>query len=382
MRRLRQAAGRLRRRARISGRTALSRLPAPPAAGAAADPNRRKVVGLAGFFGDGNYGDELFLEVFKQYLGPQFELRVIADLSNPPFFSRPVEEIVAELDAIVIGGGDILQPWNQDPRYFNHAFLAKPVFVVGVGVPQYSGANARPEREPIIRRHRRFMHHPNVRRIGVRDDQAAQWIRKWLEPPLEVLVAPDIVCSLDLPEAVRPEGAPILGLVTRLRSGIAVPDDYTQLKRLAHHATDEGWRIRHIVLGTGVVGVRDRENADTLEIEGKEIVYSEELDDLSRAIGECTVLASMKFHGTVVATMYGVPSIVLVPTNKNVNFMRRIGLDALVARFESPKLVETFDARPEVNPADVTRIRAQAEEHMRDLVDAVIEAVAVAAPAR
>ena len=36
---------------------------------------------------------------------------------------------------VVIGGGDILQPWNIDPRYWNTDYLKKPTWVAGIGVP-------------------------------------------------------------------------------------------------------------------------------------------------------------------------------------------------------------------------------------------------------
>lgn len=360
---LRQLAQRLSRvvRQRLGGAKEASR----PSLG------ERPVIGLAGFFGAGNYGDELFLEVFKQYLGEAFELRVLADITTKPHYSRPVAEIVAEVDAIVIGGGDILQPWGRDPRYFNHAFLKKPVFVVGIGVPQYTGPNAKPARPEVVARHRAFLHHPNVKRIGVRDDQAADWIREHIDPPQEVLVAPDIVCALDLPHAEKPDGPPILGVATRFRPKLEQPDDYTRIAELAEKVIADGWRVRHIILGTNEVGERDATNAGDLNVPSKEVVRSENLSDLSSAIGECTAFASMKFHGTVVATMYGIPSIVMIPTNKNVNFMRRMGLDALVSRFDSPDLLTTFDYRPEVDRDVLAGVRADADAHMRDLADAV-----------
>jgi polysaccharide pyruvyl transferase WcaK-like protein len=337
----------------------------------------KPVIGLAGFFGAGNYGDELFLEIFQQYFGDEFELRVLADLTTKPFYSRPVEEIVAGVDAILIGGGDILQPWGRDPRYFNPKFLKKPCFIVGIGVPLYSSANAKPPREDVIDSHRRFFHHPNLKRIGVRDDQAAGWIKEFLDPELPVHVAPDVVCTLNLPPASKPEGAPILGVVTRFRPNLEEADDYTRVAELAAHAQSQGWRVRHLILGTAEVGKRDLANADDLDIPGKEVVYSENLDDLTRAIGECTVLASMKFHGTVVATMYGVPSIVMIPTNKNRNFMKRIGLESLLAKFDSPELIEKFDNRPTPAPEDLERIRSQADAHMRDLVASIKETLKV-----
>lgn len=362
----RRLAGRLRRR--------LRRVAAPKALKERTTP-RKPVIGLAGFFGAGNFGDELFLEVFKQYLGEDFELRVLADKVKKPHYSRPVAEIVSEVDAILIGGGDILQPWNQDPRYFNHAFLKKQVFVVGIGVPQYTGPNAKPARPEIVARHRDFLHHPNVKRIGVRDDQAADWIREHVDPPQDVLVAPDIVCAWNLPEAHKPAGAPILGVVTRFRPNLDEPDDYSRVAELAQKVTADGWLVRHVILGTNQVGKRDFENAADLDVPGKEIVYTEDLNELARSIGECAAFASMKFHGTVVATMYGVPSIVMIPTNKNVNFMHRIGLDALLSKYNAPDLISKFEARPRVDPDAIARIRSDADVHMRDLAQAIQQAV-------
>ncbi|TQL03656.1 polysaccharide pyruvyl transferase family protein [Cellulomonas sp. SLBN-39] len=334
-------------------------------------PRRRPVIGLAGFFGAGNYGDELFLEVFEQYLGADFELRVLASSMKRPYFDGPVRDIVDDVDAIVVGGGDIVQPWAHDSRYFHPAFLEKPVFVVGIGVPQYTGANARRPKAQAIRRHRAFLTHPSVRFLGVRDDQAAAWLRANVSPEIDVRVAPDIVCSLSLPAVDPPEGPPVLGVVTRFRPRRDVPDDYSRLRELAAHAQSEGWRVRHIVLGTGEVGQRDLEDSHRLEVPGKELVHSEDLSVLTRAIGGCTALASMKFHGSVVATMYGIPSLVLVGTNKNRNFMERLGLGALLTNFAAPDLVERFEARPQVPADGLERVRAATDAHMRELVESI-----------
>lgn len=340
----------------------------------ATQPNRKPVIGLAGFFGPGNFGDELFLSVFEKYLGDDFELKILADLHTKPFFSRPEAELVAEVDAVLIGGGDILQPGNRDNRYFNPWWLKKPCFVAGIGVPLYGE-----EREWPMTSHRNFLHDPNLKRIGVRDEQSAEWIREKMQPPLPVLVAPDIVTSLDLPPVEKPEGAPILGIVTRFRPNRDEPDDYTRVAELAEHAKKQGFRIRHIILGTDEVGQRDLANAADLDVPDKEIVHSESLDDLCRAIGECTVLASMKFHGTVVATMYGVPSIVMIATNKNQNFMRRLGLGALLSNFASDQLIEKFDNRPTPDPEKIAATKAEADAHMRELADAIRKELGVKA---
>lgn len=332
----------------------------------------RPVVGLAGFFGHGNYGDELFVSVFKEYLGDRFDLVVMADLLTKPHFSRPITEVVAEVDAIVVGGGDILQPWNLDPRYFSKHFLEKPVFVVGIGVPIRPSARFQ-EKEWLTKKYRAFLNHPNVRMVNARDQQSAQWISDRLAPAVGVTETPDIVCALTLPPAHPPTNEPVLGVVTRQRPGME--DDYSMINALAEQQRSRGWRIRHIILGTGIVGERDA--ADAVDVIGeKEIVRSECEDDLSRAIGGCTALVSMKFHGSVVATMYGVPSTVLIDTNKNKNFMKRIDRSDLVARFDDPGLCARFDPAPDsIDEKAVAMLRRKSVPTLQALRDGLSDAL-------
>lgn len=151
------------------------------------------------------------------------------------------------------------------------------------------------------------------------------------------------------------EVSAMLGIVARQRPN--TEDDYTQINALAEQQRARGWKIRHIILGTGQVGERDL--IDAVDVTGeKELVYSASLDDLTRSIGECHAIVSMKFHGTVVATMYGVPSTVLIPTNKNHNCMRRIGCDDLLSKFDDPTLCERFNPMPApIDSAAVTMLR-------------------------
>ena len=339
----------------------------------------RPVVGVGGFFGYGNYGDELFIEVFQQHLGDEFELRILPDQLRSPYFSEPVEQRVAAVDAVLIGGGDLVQPWSIDARYFSTAYLTKPCFIAGVGVPiRAKRPDGKEQDNPAaIAKYTRFFTHPNLRFLNVRDNQSAQWIRSKLNPTVEVTESPDLVCAIKLPEVTpAAPNRPVLGIATRLRPGHEEDDDYSRLEELAALVQSRGWRVRHIILGNGEVGERDRVNADRLHAPGKEIVYSESLDDMSRAIGECTALVSMKFHGSVVATMYGVPSVVLVPTSKNRNFMRRMGREDLLCKFDSPELVDRFQpAPPPIDPTWVRRLRSDATAMLQKLKAAIREAV-------
>lgn len=207
--------------------------------------------------------------------------------------------------------------------------------------------------------------HPSVKFIHARDEQAATWIRRKLYLNVEVVEAPDIACALTLPPATSPGDQTILGLVSRQRPN--QNDDYARIVALAEQAIAKGWKIRHIILGTGEVGERDAKDATKVNVE-KELVRSESLEVLTKAIGECTALVSMKFHGTVIATMYGIPSTVLIPTNKNRNFVKRIDRPDFLSRFDAENLCDRFEALPEkISPPDVVMLRSRARDVMVSL---------------
>jgi len=330
-------------------------------------------VGIGGFFGYGNYGDELFLEVFREHLGAAFELEVLPDRLDSPYFSEPVEDRIADVQAVLVGGGDLVQPWSIDARYFHRVYLERPVFLAGLGVPIRAPGSAQVEKEHIVERYRNFFQSPSVRFINARDKQSADWISSKLDPRVEVIEAPDLVCGLTLPTVSRDAANPILGIVTRHRPGHEQDDDYTRLSELGAYAKSEGWRVRHIILGSGVVGERDVANAERLNIPGKEVFYSQGIWDMTRAIGECSTLASMKFHGSVVATMYGIPSMVLIPTSKNRNFMRRMGRDDLLSKFDAEDLVERFKPWPKpIDPEWVNRLRNGATGMLNQLRKSIL----------
>jgi hypothetical protein len=63
------------------------------------------------------------------------------------------------------------------------------------------------------------------------------------------------------------------------------------------------------------------------------------------------MIASMKFHGTVVAAMYGVPSIVLSATDKNRHFMRMLERPELLSSLSASDLPERVPKFPASIPS-------------------------------
>jgi polysaccharide pyruvyl transferase WcaK-like protein len=326
----------------------------------------RKTIGLVGFFGWGNFGDELFIETFRHWLGKEFDLKVLNDLTSKPYFSRPLDEVMRGIDAIVIGGGDLVMPWTVSELYWKAAYLSVPVFVVGVGVPTWKGASA-----AAITTQAKFFQHPNVRMVEARDRESAEWITRHLKPKVEAGHSADIVFALPMPKVPPQANATkALGVVTRDRKG--EPDRLDQIEKLCKKAIDHGYAVRHIVLGIGEVGKRDLERANDLQIEGKEVVHSESLADLCVAIGQCTVLASMKFHGTVVALHYGVPSIVLSATDKSRNLMRMAERPDLLSSLADQHLADRFSPYVASIPSTTRRmLKQRAEGTMSRLAQAL-----------
>lgn len=310
----------------------------PPERGHRRRAGTRPQVGLVGFYGPGNYGDELFLDVFRQHLGPAMDLEVVFESPTRPYFRRPVRDVVRERDAIVIGGGDLLVPWGLGDRYWLPDYLRRPVHIVGVGVPTWREA-----KPSVVAALGRFVGHRNVRSISARDEESAAWIREHLRPRVPVEAAADLVYALPLPEVTRPSGPPVLGIVVRWREG---GDDYTAVRALAARGLELGYRLRTIVLSTGQVRVRDEAALDELGLADVERIASDDLGVLSRAIGECTMLASHKFHGTVVATSYGIPAISMSTTDKNRNLLRRLGRPDLLCSFDDPNLPDRLANPP------------------------------------
>jgi hypothetical protein len=135
----------------------------------------------------------------------------------------------------------------------------------------------------------------------------------------------------------------VLGIVVRWREG---GDDYSAVRALAARGRELGYRLRTIVLSTGQVRVRDEAALAELGLDDVERIASDDLAVLSRAIGECTMLASHKFHGTVVATSYGIPAISMSTTDKNRNLLRRLGRPDLLCAFDDPSLPDRLANPP------------------------------------
>lgn len=324
-------------------------------------------VGLVGFFGWGNYGDELFLRLWQRRLGAFYDVGSVVEICDPPYFNRSAVDVADEYDALVIGGGDLVIPTTISPLYWNSAWLRKSVYISGVGVPTWVGAG----RQDVVERMARFFQHENVRYISARDSESAEWIRRHLTPRVPVYVHADLVFALPAPPA-RAYERPTLGVAVRYqRKGGA---DLSHIESVVRKIAADGFDVARIVLGVGATGQRDLEIAQALDVPGA-VIHSEDLDEITAAIGGLYALMSQKFHGTVVATMYGVPTIVLSSTSKSRNLFGHIDRPRLLSSPSDADMYDKFTlcglpvpriVREELTTDAETGVRALVEHINRD----------------
>ncbi|HEY4615893.1 MAG TPA: polysaccharide pyruvyl transferase family protein [Citricoccus sp.] len=316
----------------------------------------RPAVGLVGFFGWGNYGDELFLQLWKRVLSPHFDVSVVHDLLTPPYVSRDPEAVADAYDALVIGGGDLVLTDQLSELYWRREWLRRPVYICGVGATLHD----RIRRQPVIDQMAEFFGHPNVQYISARDDESAAWIRTHLRPRVPVEVHPDLVFALPLPPPdpglLQTGGRPTLGVSVR-QGKFGQDNDYSGLASLVEAARDRGYAVSVLELGNGRQRHRDTPALAQLPFVPDSVVSERSPEQISAAIGALTVSATMKFHGLVVGLRYGVPSLALSPNTKNSALLEAIGRPDLVGDLE-PGLDLAPRLRALEEPWDTGTVRA------------------------
>lgn len=334
-------------------------------------------IGLTGSFGRGNYGDELYVKTYEHWFGGWADLHLLTGLPRQNYLLGFGKSRVDLMDAVVLGGGDLLCPYRKNiDRDFIHPFyLRRPLHVAGIGVERN-----KPDIDPeVLEKWKAFLRHKNVRSITMRDPESKAWVEEHIAPRVPVGVTPDLVCALPLPAVSKQNGAsilgmlkrpsrkeqPILGLVTR---HIKHPKEYRVMADVARHLSEQGWKVRHVIGGVGGHGAKDFENAKTLEVAGKETFYTQDLDAISQALGECSLVLSMKLHTTIVASMYGVPTISMNPVVKARNFMRSMGREDCVFAADDRAVFDLIaKGVPAAEPARIARARADASAYMMRL---------------
>jgi polysaccharide pyruvyl transferase WcaK-like protein len=272
-------------------------------------------VGLVGYFGWGNFGDELFIKAHRQHLTDLVELQVVHDMLEAPYFSREALDRISSFDGFLIGGGDLVNPRAFSTLYWREEYLRKPVFVHSIGCP-----SLQIQQSPSILKFRTFFGSPSIKHVNLRDIESKNYFDSVIRSACETTHCPDAVFALNMPASSKPQDR-VLGVVLRQHKSLE-DDTYPDVRHAIHEAKSLGYKVRLIVAATGTLGSADYELTKSFAREDETIVYCEDLDDICAAIGSCSLVLSMKFHVVVVGALYGVPVIQLSSTQKNSNLFR------------------------------------------------------------
>ncbi|AJI75863.1 polysaccharide pyruvyl transferase family protein [Francisella philomiragia subsp. philomiragia ATCC 25015] len=303
---------------------------------------KKKKIGLVGYFGFGNFGDELFMDVHKQFLADDYELEVVHDLTEAPYFSQKALKNLDSFDGFVIGGGDLLNPNAVSTLYWREEFLKKPVFVHGIGCPNHKVKSSR-----ALSYFNKFFSHENVKYICLRDIESKRYFDSVIKANVETVTHPDAVFALKIPAVKKNPKQKIMGVVLRgLAQGNLAGGDYPQVRKAADEARRLGYKIRVIVGAFGPLGEGDLQKAKDFALSDEEVVYSEDLMEICKSIGECSMLLSMKFHALVVGAMYSIPVIQLSSTLKNRNLFRYMQRPDLVGNHGDEELYRKIPPVP------------------------------------
>jgi polysaccharide pyruvyl transferase WcaK-like protein len=255
-----------------------------------------------------------------------------------PYLSEKRLSELDKFDAFLIGGGDLVNPRAVSDLYWRKEYLKKPTFVFGIGCPDIKTKESK-----AINYFREFFNHENLIYTCLRDKESMNYFNQVIKPRVPAITFPDAVCAMDLPKKVDSEDK-ILGVT--LRSHRSVVGEYEQVRKAVNTAKEMGYTIKHVVMASGVLGEGDLEVTKRFAEQGEEIIYSDDLNELCEQISTCSMMLSMKFHGLIVAAMYGIPTLQMSSTQKNRNFFRYIQRPELIGNYQDENLYQKVPHYP------------------------------------
>ena len=303
-----------------------------------------------------------------------------------PDFSDEFIQKIKQCDAIIIGGGDLLIPQAAVLSFWHQEYLKKPVYIYGVGVPQWL-----PSTEAALAHYKFFLEQENVRLITVRDEESAKWIRNTLQIKKEIFYAPDITCArTDIyrkyKKNIKVENNVFQRIARKLSRSIGLPGvstfpktlglitrdfpdlNYENLYAMCELVHKRGYFIRQIVLGTGEIQKNDLKEAMNLEFPNRDIVIRNDVGSLLKELSECSVVVSMKFHGCLAAMMLGRKTMALLRHDKFYNLLNLQNKPDYISTVSDDTLIDKVDKLLDDNwDIDVTKMYEQARKGLRQL---------------
>ena len=248
-------------------------------------------VFIVGYYYRNNYGDDLFMNVFKNYFFKDQECIFI----NSDDLDMTSNQTMYNIDLIVIGGGDILNyHFLNEYRISNLLSFNVPIYFIGIGVSFENCTH--------------FLDCAD--RVYVRSLQDKQFIIKHnpYYPESFIHVLPDLAFMLQV--------NPTLYTSTELTIGVCIPAtwNYNNIHSLDQRLSEHGLSITYIPFDTS----NDPINSDSLYLQRQGLTHR--ITPVSN-MDQCHFILAGRFHCIIKCILHCIPCIPIVHTTKVANLL-------------------------------------------------------------
>ncbi|MGM0836803.1 MAG: polysaccharide pyruvyl transferase family protein [Bacillota bacterium] len=139
-------------------------------------------IGIAGYYGQGNFGDELFLETYKQVFHDHNVFPIIMHIDK------------YKCESIIVGGGDLIIPYSYNDFYFPAELASLPYWVYGVGIVDFYPPDTWPIAE--VEKYRKII--STSKGLYVRDPNSEK-LANYMKLNKVIKQVPDIAFSFKQP---------------------------------------------------------------------------------------------------------------------------------------------------------------------------------------
>jgi polysaccharide pyruvyl transferase WcaK-like protein len=316
------------------------------------------MIGLVGYFNYGNYGDELFLQIWKEKLGN----------NNVRFLHS--NDSIEDIDKIVIGGGDLIIPNDINNNYFNYSWLAKKIYIYGIGASSTIRYNMVENTRLLY-----YNFFDKCEYISTRDIKSFYYIRDYIGVKKTGLVQ-DLVWNYTPKFKIKKESNAVVGLTYRRNPWVTVEE----ISKICVSLIDKGFAIELIPLQDGAHNTRVlhkliyEEVCSKIDYPNVNIIPPNyDVDHKYKAIASCSYYITTAFHGMITALKERVPVICFNQSNKFETLIEQIKMPFILCKKEEfKKSFENIIFKKYIfNESILSLIEESARKELNDFMDLV-----------
>lgn len=296
---------------------------------------KTKIILVVGYFGDGNFGDELLLDtLLKKLRSIKGVMPIVAAFNNEVEVAKKhnvvtvslqdkyaVAQATALCDAVIVGPGGLIDDSAEvDPVGFfeargTYSYLypimlaqmnGKKTYTLGLGVKEFSKLEAQRTVNMLFNR---------MDWIGVRDEYSANVLRN--SDISDVKSFADMAFTYDGVRYANHQKNKVLGINLRYYMGMDVENIIVCIAKVIQYYIAEGWQIHLIALQEQVdmpvfkVVLEVLSNWKYANSSNLKVIIPKTIEETIKALSEVSILVAMRLHANIMAAYQGIPSIFL-----------------------------------------------------------------------